>query len=431
MKSTRRELLQQAGLGVLAAGAASQWNLSRAAAPIAKGPTPTLVAVYLRGGADTLSAVVPYSDKDYPRHRPTIAMQATGGASATAVHPLDDTWAFNPNMKDLHSMYEAGLVAPIVAAGSPHDTRSHFDAQDFMERGAPGQKNVMTGWLNRYLTETKTSKDANLRAVSLQPLLPRSLRGSYPVLARPDQKADQAMAVYSQLYLQQQQQSGRANRPKPGAASSTRAAVEEFGARTIEQLYELNAILEQPAPQGIRYPESGFGRALRDVAKLVKAKRGLEVTGVDIGGWDHHIDEGPATGQMGRKLKDVSESIAAFAQDLGPEQLKHTLILVMSEFGRTVKENDNRGTDHGHGGFMLAIGGMIREKKVYGKWTGLADDQLYQRRDVPVTTDFRAVFAEAIKRLFQFDPFEENRMFPGYDAEMYAEGELNYLRDPA
>jgi uncharacterized protein (DUF1501 family) len=270
------------------------------------------------------------------------------------------------------------------------------------------------------LQDTKTSRDANLRAVSLQPLLPRSLRGAYPVLARPEQKADQALALYSQLYMEQP---GRMATAK-GGQYGTKMAVQEFGARTIEQLRELNSVLDQPGSNNIKYPDTGFGRQMHDIAKLIKAERGLEVTALDYGGWDHHINEGPISGQLGKKLADVSGSLGAFVQDLGSELVKNTLVLVMSEFGRTAKENDNQGTDHGHGGFMLAIGGKVHGMQVYGKWTGLDENQLYDRRDLPVHTDFRLVFAEALRGLFGFDPAKA-KLFPDFDPRAQA---LHYLQ---
>jgi uncharacterized protein (DUF1501 family) len=163
---------------------------------------------------------------------------------------------------------------------------------------------------------------------------------------------------------------------------------------------------------------------MRDIAKLIKADCGLEVAGLDYGGWDHHIQEGPLRGQMGRQLGDLSGGIGAFAEDLGQDRLQHVLVLVMTEFGRTVKENDNQGTDHGHGGFMLAVGGKIQGKQVHGRWTGLADDQLYENRDLPVHTDFRTVFAEVLQGMFGFDGLAR-KAFPGYAAPQPG---LNFLR---
>jgi uncharacterized protein (DUF1501 family) len=413
MTTTRRTFIQSAGacaLGTTAIGLAPR--LSAAPAQRANSAVqPTLVAVYLRGGADALSTVVPFADKNYPKLRPTLAIPGPDHKGKDHALPLDDQFGFNPNMSALHNLYKAGLCVPIVCVGSPHPTRSHFDAQDFMERGAPGMKMIGTGWLNRYLSDTRTTRDANLRAISLQSLLPRSLRGEFPVLAKPEQNADLAMQVYSQLYPHQD------NMPKRPVGnvvgSQTKAEIVEFGARTIDQLWELNAILKESPPPAAKYPNSGFAHELRDVAKVIKANRGLEVTAIDYGGWDDHIAEGPLDGQMARRLGDVSDSIGAFVEDLGPNLMDHVLVLVMSEFGRQVQENGNKGCDHGHGGFMLVIGGRLNGKKVYGRWEGLDDSHLYERRDLAVTTDFRVVFAETLQGLYKFDGIKQ-KLFPEY-----------------
>ncbi len=369
---------------------------------------PCLIAVYLRGGADALSVVAPYADPNYRRLRPSLALSGPDGTDESArVLPLDYQFGFNPHLKHLHALYEAGTCAPIVAVGSPDPTRSHFDAQDYMERGAPGQKSVATGWLNRYLQATRTSRDANLRAASLQPLLPRSVRGAYPVLAKPAQDAEQAMSAYAQMYLNQEKRGGGS------AGMAAKQAIQALGARSIEQLHELNTILAAKVPTTVDYPQTGMGRQFRDIAKLLKSRCGLEITALDYGGWDHHVQEGPLDGQMARQLTDVDDSIGAFVEDLGPDLFQHVLILVMSEFGRKVQENDNRGTDHGHGGFMFAIGGKVRGRQVFGKWTGLEDKQLHDGRDLPVHTDFRAVFAESLQGMFGFDGFARE-LFPGY-----------------
>lgn len=410
MHSTRRAFLCQAASGALAASSVAGNGRQAAVARNSAGSSSgcCVIAIYVRGGADALSVVVPYDDPHYRQHRPSLMLSAPdAGDKDSRVLPLDDRFGFNPRMKELHALYQAGMCAPIVAVGSPDRTRSHFDAQDFMERAAPGQKSVTTGWLNRYLHATRTSHDANLRAVSLQPLLPRSLRGDYPVLAKPEQSAEQALNVYSHMYSNQQSRRGGS------AGTSAKRAIQEFGAKSIEQLYELTMILKAKSPASARYPETGFGRQMCDIAKLIKAGCGLEVAGLDYGGWDHHVQEGPLHGQMGRQLGDLSAGIGAFADDLGPNMFQQVLVLVMSEFGRTVKENDNQGTDHGHGGFMLVVGGKVHGKQVYGRWTGLADDQLYEARDLPVHTDFRAVFAETLQGMFGFDGFTR-KMFPDF-----------------
>ncbi|MCC7475203.1 MAG: DUF1501 domain-containing protein [Pirellulales bacterium] len=414
MNFSRREVLQVVGGAASAAVVNSGGVLMRdaLAAPRKPQASPALVAVFLRGGLDALSTLVPYADNDYARYRPAIALAAPDAGDKAVLH-LDSTFGFNPNMRALHELYNQGMCIPIINVGSPHPTRSHFDAQDFMERGAPGMRQVATGWLNRYLQTTRSSNDPNLRAVSMQPLLPRALRGDYPVLAKPQQKADHALALYSQLYSAEM-----ADRParqsNQGMGLGTKQAVEEFGARTIEQLWELTRILEQPSPVPVEYPRGQFGDQMRDVAKLIKSQCGLEIAAVDYGGWDHHINVGPLDGQLGKRLSDVSGTLGAFVADLGPAMMRKTTILVMSEFGRTVRENNNQGTDHGHGGLMLVVGGSLNGRKTYGEWLGLEESKLYQRRDLPVLTDFRIVFAELLKGVFGYDGLSR-KMFESYE----------------
>ena len=432
MGTTRRDFLLRSSASAIAATAMmSAQSPDALGAPRKKTNTtrtrrkPTLIVIYLRGGADPLGTIVPYADKKLSRVRPSLTMPGPDSNEVGQVLPLDDIFGFNPNMKALHDLYEKKMCAPIVCVGSPHPTRSHFDAQDFMERAAPGLRNVKQGWLNKYLEETESIKDANLRSFSLQSLLPRSLRGDYPVLARPDQKADLAMAMYSHLYPEKKMMSRpKRKKKKKGMGSNTQQMIREFGQRTIKQLKELNAVLEKSPPSKVTYPTSRFGKQFRDIAKIVMADRGLEIAALDYGGWDHHINQGPIDGQLGKKLGDVSDSIGAFVADVGEERMQSTTILVMSEFGRTVSENGNQGSDHGHGGFMLAVGGMVKGGKVYGKWTGLERDKLYQQRDLPVHTDFRLIFAETLKDMYGFDGMKLG-MFPQYTPET---GPLDFLK---
>jgi uncharacterized protein (DUF1501 family) len=411
MNTTRREFVNAAGGLAIGAALAPGMQAAPETKNVSRTKKGTLLAVYLRGGADPLGVIVPFADPNLTRWRPSLSLPGPDDPGPHRLLPLDGTFGLNPNMKAVHAMYERGYCAPIVCVGSPHGTRSHFDAQDFMERGAPGQKLISTGWLNRYLEATKSKHDANLRAISLQPLLPRSMRGPYSVLARPDGKTDLALDTYARLYP-----GSAMNKKKPTKSgplgSQTRGVIQQFGTRTIEQLRELQQVLEKSPSAKVKYPRSEFARLLADLAKVIKADRGLEVTALDYGGWDHHINEGPANGQLGKMLFDVSESLGAFYEDLGSAG-ERVCVLVMSEFGRTVKENGNQGTDHGHGGFMLAIGSMVQGKKVHGHWGGLAESQLYENRDLPVHTDFRVIFAEVLDGLLQFDGIKEG-LFPEY-----------------
>ena len=443
MTTTRRQFIEHSGAALLGASAL----VSAAPRVLAAGKTddlksrPTLVVVYLRGGADALQVIVPYGDPLYPRIRPTLAIPGPQ-AGERGVAPLNNYFGLNPNLKPLYDLFKNGAVAPIVSVGSPHPTRSHFDAQDFMERAAPGIKSVTEGWLNRYLTQTRTKHDSELRGVSFQPVLPRSMRGEYPVLAVPGYGLNQTLDIFEKLYgscdeAKQLHAREQASTGKPKAGHFTQTArpaepaisvqsnyetIVTAGNRAIARLREIDRIVFQGSNDA-KYPGSGFGQRLSQVARLIKADRGLEVTALDYGGWDHHAFEGGAQGKMANMLHDLSASLRAFVDDLGP-RMDRTLVLVMSEFGRTAHENGNNGSDHGHGGFMLAIGNMVRGLKIHGRWTGLDRNNLYQRRDLPVHTDFRTVFAETLQNLFGYDPLTHN-FFPGYQ---HRGKELGFLK---
>jgi uncharacterized protein (DUF1501 family) len=403
-----------------------------------QGHPPTLVTIYLRGGADPLNAIVPAGDPEYFNVRPTIAIPAkSNDPDNPAVIPATNLWGMHPALKPLHALYEKQRAAALVCTGSTHPTRSHFDAQDFMERAAPGVKSVTEGWLNRYLTATASNTDRTLRAVSMQPTLPRSLRGQYPVLAVPGGNADRAMDIFARMYsCDDNAEAMRKNAGKDKADENSQPAqgprlssgpaiapvdkaeddlndkLVEKGQESIEKLRHLKGIVRGQG--GGNYPNSGLARQLQDIAKVIKAGEGLEVAAIDYGGWDHHAYQGGSTGTMANMLTTLAEAIKAFHDDLGSHMDK-TLVLVMSEFGRTVKENGNNGSDHGHGGFMLAVGGMVKGGNIYGKYTGLERRNLYQNRDLPVHIDFRVVFAEALYALFGFHA-DKTDFFPEYKA---------------
>jgi uncharacterized protein (DUF1501 family) len=403
-----------------------------------QGHPPTLVTIYLRGGADPLNAIVPAGDPDYFKVRPTIAIPArSDNPENPAVLPLTNLFGLHPAMKPLQKLYDDKRMAAIMSTGSTHPTRSHFDAQDFMERAAPGIKSVTEGWLNRYLTATRSNADRTLRAISLQPTLPRSLRGEYPVLAVPVGGADKAMNAFERMYscdgdAEARQKNGLPDASDAPAADDTprvsggaavapvekaeddlNEIITEAGEDSIEKLRHLKGIVKGGKPAS--YPDSRLARQLADIAKVIKAGEGLEVAAIDYGGWDHHAYQGGNQGTMANMLTTLSEAIRAFHDDLGSHMDK-TLVLVMSEFGRTVKENGNNGTDHGRGGFMMAVGGMVRGGNLYGKYTGLNRQQLVAGRDLPVHVDFRVVFAEALYALFGFHT-DKTDFFPEYKAE--------------
>ena len=389
---------------------------------------PTLVVIFLRGGADALNVVVPYADERYHELRPTIAIPAESSAEQPGVLPLDDEFGLHPALASLLPAWKEKRLAPILNVGSPHPTRSHFDAQDFMEYAAPGLRTVRAGWLNRYLAHAdraKAKKSApakpdGLRVLAMQGLLPRSLRGEVPVLAVPEKRVlgdEKLLDVFGPLY-------GEKAKAEPGDPSADGAGMgagrEETdpvlaaGRDTVEALARYRAIVNGSEEGAGNYPAGRFGAALRDLARVIRAGEELELAAIDLTGWDTHIDQGGARGAMAELLRNLSDSLAAFMDDLGPHK-DRTLVLAMTEFGRTCKENGNYGTDHGHGGLMLLLGGGIAGGKLHGRWTGLDEKSLYERRDLRVTTDFRDVFAEVLLEHFRFETPSD--FFPGYRPE--------------
>jgi len=387
-----------------------------------------LVVIYLRGGQDALNTVIPFKDDRYYEIRPTIAIARPGADKAekgTTVIPLDKHFGLHPALSPLKQLWDDNMFVPILSVGSQHPTRSHFDAQDFMEYAAPGLRTMRNGWLNRFLTMTKSpqGKDPVLRALAMQGLLPRSLRGHYPVLAVPDIRrrgrgrnrrgADSTLDAFERLYGDNKADKKTDDQDQKGMAPRREDAVLDAGRATIRAMRRYQVITERPTKtaDGVSYPRGGLGTKLARIARVIKSQEPLEIACADYNGWDHHANEGDAQGTMARMLDHLARSLAAFMKDL-EEHAGRTLVLTMTEFGRTCRENGNRGTDHGHGGLMFAVGGRVRGGKVYGKWNGLADDNLYQGRDLQVTTDFRDVMAEVLKKYLEFDLPRD--FFPDY-----------------
>ncbi|MDP6539243.1 MAG: DUF1501 domain-containing protein [Planctomycetota bacterium] len=375
-------------------------------------PRPTLVVVYLRGGADPLNMVVPYSDDRYYELRTTIAIPPEDTAEGPGVLRLDRDFGLHPAMSSLMPYWEDEKLAPILNVGSPHPTRSHFDAQDFMEYAAPGMRTVRNGWLNRFLSASdREGEGSDLRALAMQGLLPRSLRGSYTALAVPEERVlgdEELLDLYGPLYGG----SGGAMEPRrEGEDSLIDAGRDTF--ETLERFREIVGRKEGRSRRRGRYPDDGLGSAMRDLARVIRSGAGLEVAALDVGGWDTHAGQGGATGSMANRLRSLADALAAFMGDIGPHA-RRTLVMVMTEFGRTCRENGNSGTDHGHGSAMFLLGGSVAGGRVHGKWTGLEEANLYQRRDLEVTTDFRDVFGEVLREHFRFDAPKD--FFPEYSA---------------
>ena len=374
-----------------------------------KGKRKLLVAIFQRGAMDGLNAVVPYSEQAYYSLRPTIAIPRPQSGEANAALDLDGQFGLHPALAPFKPLYDAGQLAIVHAVGSPDTTRSHFDAQDYMEAGTPGVKSTTDGWLNRYLQSKPAAKDTKaspFRAVAMGANMPRTMQGKAPALAinnlndfgirvgNGDAKAVQGgfEAMYEQAASDALRGTGR----------------ETFEA--VKLLKQVNPSQYQPAA-GAMYPRGQYGDRLKQVAQLVKSDIGLEVAFADIGGWDTHVNEGAAQGQLAARLTEFGQGLAALYADL-KDRADEVVILTMTEFGRTAKENGNRGTDHGHASVMFAFGGNVKGGKVYGKWPGLGAGQLYEGRDLAVTTDFRDVFAEVAKA--HLGAANLNTIFPGY-----------------
>jgi uncharacterized protein (DUF1501 family) len=373
--------------------------------------TKLLIAIFQRGAVDGLNMVVPFGEAEYYRVRPSIAIARPGREEGAL--DLDGFFGLHPRMSPLKPLWDQGHLAIVHAAGSHDPTRSHFDAQDYMESGTPGVKSTRDGWINRYLQaiHDRAVRDASaraggnpLRAVALTDQMPRALQGPAPTLAMGSVRE---FGVRGDMTAQASFESAyqaAADRVLNGTAK------EAFSA--MRTLSKQSAGRYQPAA-GVSYPRSPFGQALQEIASLAKADVGLEIAFAESNQWDHHVNEGGANGQIANRLNDLSTGIAALVQDLG-DHMADTVILTMSEFGRAVAENGNRGTDHGHGNAMFLIGGAVKGGKVYGKWPGLAPEVRYEGRDLAVTTDFRDVFGEVVVNHLGADIKTASRVFPGY-----------------
>ena len=369
----------------------------------------TLICLFQRGAADALNIVVPHGDKSYYSLRPSIAIPRPGGLargiSAETAIDLDGFFGLHPALAPFKPLYDRGILAPVHAVGSPSATRSHFDAQDYMETGTPDIKGTTDGWLNRYLAVQGTCdecKTSPFRAVSLTQQTPRILEGTSEVVAMNSLNEFTVRASGTQ-----------AERLEALYRTGSADLVHGTGKEMFEAVKMLKAANPQKyAPgNGAEYPRSQFGQRLLQIAQLIKADVGLEIAFADVGGWDTHVNQGSTTGQLAGRLDDFAKSIAALVADLG-DRMDDVLILTMSEFGRMARENGNRGTDHGHAGALFVIGGDVKGGKVHGKWPGLANEQLYEGRDLTLTTDFRSVFSEVTSRHLGAKSLD--RIFPGF-----------------
>lgn len=398
MNPSRRSFLKSTGLGFLAFGLPPSF-LVRAAGAEQNARGKSLVVVFQRGGMDGLNVVIPFKDQAYYALRPTIAVKEPASGDERGID-LDGYFALHPALAPLKTIYDKGQLAIVHAAGSPDNSRSHFDSQDYMELGTPGIKSTPEGWLNRYLSE-KRAAGSPFRGVAVSPQMPRTLAGRAPALS---------MSSIEEFRLRNLAMAGALEKLYSNSADPL---FRQGGKSLFEAMARLRAIESRIPPSTATYSAGRFGNGLKQIARLIKADLGLEVAFTEIEGWDTHVAEGGASGQLANRLKELGEGLAAFYQDLG-DRMEDVVLVTMSEFGRTARENGNRGTDHGHANVMFVLGGGVRGGKVYGRWPGLAPEVLYEGRDLDLTTDYRAVCGEVLTRhLAQRDLI---KIFPGFRA---------------
>ncbi len=359
-----------------------------------------VVVVFQRGAMDGLNAVVPYTENDYYSRRPTIAVPAPG-AGADAAIPLNEQFALNPALAPFKALYDAGELAVVHAAGLTTPSRSHFDAQDFMERAWLAQGSVFDGWLNRYLGGLESS-GMTFRGVGMGTAVSRSLSGTAPVVG---------MSSIEDFGIVSASQRSESMKSLLEQTFDGASFVDSTGARAFDAVDEL---VQSPAAlasveNGAVYPNGAFGQRLRDLAALIKSGLGVEVATVDIGGWDTHNNQ---VAELNPLLTELAEGLAAFRTDLGAMMSKVTVV-TMTEFGRRAFENGSGGTDHGRGSAMFVLGGGVLGGQVFTDWPTLADSAL-DNGDLAVTTDYRSVLSEMlVKRAGVSDL---SGIFPGMES---------------
>jgi uncharacterized protein (DUF1501 family) len=407
---TRRAFVKGGAVALLGLGATPRFLVRTAAADGERRRPRVLVAIFQRGAVDGLSMVVPHGEPAYYAARDTIAIGRPARGEGDAGIELDGFFALHPAMRPVEPLWRERRLAIVHACGSPDATRSHFDAQDYMETGTPGLRSTSTGWLARGLGALPSPSPSPFRAVSFTPRLPLILKGD-----------GRAIAVQSLAGLDV------TAAPAHGAAELRESLESMYGNAAPEVLagagrdaFEAIRMLRSAAPDrmapanGARYPGGRLGNSLKQIAQLIRADVGLEVGFAQSDGWDTHAAQGNAQGDLAARLGELAEGLAAFDRDLG-ERMADVVVLTMSEFGRTVGENGSRGTDHGHGTAMLVLGGPVRGGRVHGRWPGLDREQLFDRRDLAVTTDFRDLFGEIALRHLGVPASAP--LFPGFPIE--------------
>jgi len=407
----RRFFLHKGALAVAGTAAMPNFLVRSVLAQTNGAPGQRLVVIFQRGAADGLNVVVPYKEKNYYKMRPSIAIPEN------QVVDLDGFFGLHPSLAAFKPLYDQGQLAIVHACGSPDMSRSHFDAQDYMESGTPGVKGTDDGWLNRALQAQDMQEALRhrcagtceahtaFRALAMGADVPRTLAGKIPAIA---------ISNVSSFAV-----AGRGPAPSPAAnafeamyAGSGDRIFHAAGDETFEAVKMLRAAnpAQYQAAAGANYPNSEFGNNMRQVAQLLKANLGVEAAFTDVSGWDTHQNQGSVNGQLANRLSDFSASIAAFWRDMGDDASNITLV-TMSEFGRTAHENGTGGTDHGHANAMFVLGGKVKGGKVYGRWPGLENEQLNEGRDLALTTDYRQVLGEVVTQTLGAENLD--LVFPG------------------
>ena len=420
----RRIFLKQGALSFICLGAGPFWGpafLRQSAFAAELGSSSKsnkiLICIFQRGAVDGLSMVVPYGDPHYYENRQEISLAAPSRSSGgTGVLDLDGYFGLHPALAPLLPLYKAGHLAPIQACGSPNSSRSHFTSQDLMESGVDEDLSIQDGWLNRLmgLCPEDAANQSAFRSVSMTPVIPRSFQGPQDCMAIRDLDTF-GMAGDIIVPMASGGSSDGFESMYSGAVDTVLhgAGKESFDA--LDLLKKVRGTAYVPA-NGANYPQASFGRNLRQIAQLIKANVGLQVAFAEIDGWDTHANQGNAKGQLANRLGIFSQSLAALYQDLG-DRMSDVVVVTMSEFGRTVKQNGNRGTDHGHGTCFFTLGGSVKGGKVYGDWPTLAPDRLFESRDLAITTDFRDVFGEICANHLSLPMADMAPLFPQYSVD--------------
>lgn len=386
---SRRYFLRSSALAIAGLSTLSLPSFLKRAAASSTDSRKVLVVIFQRGAADGLNIVVPYGDSHYYKARPTLAIPAPSSSKPESAIDLDGFFGLHPQMKPLKEFWDTKQMAIVHAAGSPDSTRSHFDAQDYMELGTPGKKTTRDGWLNRQL-QTQ-DKEHPLQAVAIGKKQPRALEGRSPSLTLSSLASFGTRDAFEAMY-----------------AESPDGLLQNAGSEAFEAMKIIKKLRAQGYSPKAEYPRGPLGQNLKQIAQLIKANVGLEIAFTDMDGWDTHANQRQRLQQL---LGEFSCAIAAFCKDLG-ERMEQVAVVTMSEFGRTVRENGTLGTDHGHANCMFVLGGNVKGGRVLGKWPGLSGDALYEGRDLALTTDFRQVCSEVISRHCRIR--ELSKVFPDF-----------------